>query len=185
MKVISRGYARGGSVAVADALKLWTKCAVGGADYSVLPYNSASKFVRLRAAIAGFEAAVEVLTFHWNSERTPEFQMKWRADARETLTRAAGHLLAACKEIERGNQSDASFEKGEECIRFWWNGTFTEGRWVTSEVVFSDTLLAYLEWDVATGKESTYLHLPSMTDEAVVPEGRREGGWTERSLATD
>lgn len=183
--VLHTGSARGGLVAMADALKLWAKCAEGGADYSVLPFNDASAFVRLRAAKAGFAAAIEVLTENWNAERVPEFQKKWSDDARETLTKAAGHLLAACKEVERSNQANAWFEKYDNVVNFYWEGTWTQGRTISVQVNFlSQTPEVYLEWKTGTGQESTYLSLPSMTDEADKPEGHRDGGWMRRGART-
>ena len=181
ISVISKGGARGGRTAAMDALKLWGNCAVGGADYSMLPFNSAGEFVRLRAAVAGFMAAVEALEY-WDAERETEFQQKkWHLDARDTLTKAAGHLLAACKEVERSDQADAWFEKLDEVVVFEWQGTWTQGRKIRVEVHFYDQLKVDLDWDTATGRESTYLSLPSMTDEADKAEGRREGGWTARA----
>ena len=182
ISVISKGVARGGLVSAMEALKLWGSCAIGGADYHMLSFNDAGAFVRLRTAKAGFAAAVEALEC-WDAERVPEFQTRWREDARDTLTKAAGHLLAACKEVERSNQSDAWFEKRDEVVIFEWNGTWTSGRKIRVEVHFHDKFEVSLDWDTATGKESTYLSLPSMTDEADQAEGRREGGWIHRAAA--
>ncbi|OGC83492.1 hypothetical protein A3D68_00985 [Candidatus Adlerbacteria bacterium RIFCSPHIGHO2_02_FULL_52_17] len=180
--VISKGGARGGLVAAMDALKLWGACAEGGAEYSMLSFNDAGAFVRLRAAKAGFTAAVEALEY-WDAERVPEFQTKWRLDARDAILKAAGHLLAACKEVERSNQADAWFEKHDDVVVFEWQGIWTKGRMIRVEVHFFDQLDVYFDWDTSTGNESTYLSLPSMTDEADKAEGRREGGWTARAAA--
>ena len=187
---LSHGHAHGGNAAAQEALKLWLQCAVGGADYSQLPYNDARAFTRLHAAIGGFEAAIEALGY-WNSERVSEFQAKWRAGALEALTKGAGHLLAACEQVERGNSANASFQKdknwkGNETglVSFRWKGTFSPGRWISIDLWEDEAnggLAVSLVWDTGTGAESSYLGLPSMTDEAERPDGRREGGWVERS----
>jgi len=176
---LSRGYAHGGVAAAQDALKLWLQCAVGNADCSQLPFSSAQAFTRLRTAIAGFEAAVEALGY-WNAERVGEFQTNWRRGASETLTKAAGHLLVACEQVERGNRADADFAKGPGYVGFSWTGTWTRGRWVDFTVHFEPALRVSLHWKTGTGAESSYLGLPSMTDEAEKVGDRRDGGWNER-----
>jgi hypothetical protein len=179
--VVASGSACGGIVAAMEALRLWGRCAEGGADYEMLAFADAGAFVRLRTAKAGFAAAVEALEY-WSAGRVPEFQKKWRLDARDALTKAAGHLLAACKQVERSNQADAWFEKDEDVVTFEWRGMWTLGRMVSVDVHFRDEVEVYLSWDTATGKESTYLSLPSMTDEAAQPDdGRRHGGWRQRA----
>jgi hypothetical protein len=180
--VISHGSARGGMAAMAEALNLWAQCAEGGADSANLPAIDAGAYVRLHTARAGFEAAVEALTKCWDAERTSTFQKKWRDGARETLTKAAGHLLAACKEVERGNRANARYEKSGDEIHFFWEGTKTQGRYYDVQVNFlGDDPEVFINWNTATGVESSYLHLPSMTDEADPSvTSRREGGWTDR-----
>lgn len=180
--VISKGEARGGVVAAIEALKLWGRCAEGGADYSNLSFINVGAFVRLKAAKAGFAAAVEVLA-DWNADCNSSLQNRWRVSARDTLTKAAGHLLAACREVEGSNQARASFKKhGDNEIAdavFEWEGTSTQGRRIRIEIHFNDEMITYLYWDTATGQESSYLGLPSMTDEAD-DAGRRQGGWERR-----
>jgi hypothetical protein len=179
--VISHGSARGGLVAMKEALLLWAKCAQGGADYSNLPCLDVGAFVHLRAARAGFEAAVEALTEYWDAERIPKFQKRWRDGARKTLTETAAHLLAACTEAENSNCANAWCEEKTDDLHFYWKGVWTCGREYDVQVNFLDEdPEVFINWDTATGRESNYLHLPSMTDEAETPEGRREGGWDDR-----
>jgi hypothetical protein len=133
--------------------------------------------------MAGFDAAVTVVTENWGAERVDSFQQEWRDTARETLFKAAGHLLVACKEVERGNRADARFSKknGDLVAVFSWAGQWTNGRMIDVEVSLGDELEVSLQWDTATGKESSYLSLPSTTNE-VDKTDRREGGWTERHI---
>jgi hypothetical protein len=182
-QIISRGSSHGGLAAIKDALLLWAQCAEGSADFANLPGQRPGAYVRLHAARAGFEAAIEAVTEYWGSDNcAPETNPAWRTEARSTLTKAAGHLLAACQQVEHGNRANAWFEVEGENISFHWEGTSTQGRWVDAIIHLGDDPEVVLCWDTATGGESTYLHLPSMTNEAdASADTRREGGWDYRA----
>lgn len=185
--MIECGWAKGGTLAALEALTLWGKCAVGRADYTMLVHNSPRAFVRLRAARAAFEAAVSALR-HWefrDTEAASSFKASWRRDARKTLLRAAGHLLAACQEVERTGESNAWFEKSIEghVVAFRWEGYQIQGEWIWACIDFRQEFLQVgIAWNVWPGVEHEYPSLPSMTDEAELPQqDRREEGWFKRA----
>ncbi len=180
MNALSSGVAKGGILATQEALLLWAKCAEGGADYSILPDNDPVLFVKLRVAKAAFEAAVELLG-QWNNERVPELQERWAKSARKILRKASGKLLKVCREVERRNSANATFiEQSNDSFTFSWRGHFTRTRMLDVFISFSPALQVEAYWDTATGAESTYMRLPSMTDEAESGSGREEG-WRTRS----
>lgn len=181
--VLTHGFSVGGTVALAEALGLWERCAEGNADYPSLGFNDASMFVRLRTAQAGFRASVEVLRLGWSNDRSEELQAKWRAGARLAFLRAAGHLLSVYREIERGNRACADFKHDLENdeVLLNWKDRKNEHRFVVVRVQFSPILSVSMEWDTGTETEDADLALPSMTDEADRPEIEcREGGWVWR-----
>jgi hypothetical protein len=86
----------------------------------------------------------------------------------------------AFQEIEGSNRAQAYFVDGGNVLSFHWDGAFTKGRAIHVKIVFFATgPECYLDWCTGTGKESTYLSLPSRTDE-VATGGRGGAGWVMR-----
>jgi len=174
---IAHGWATGGSAAFLDAVGLWANCAVGGA-----------RGEEVDAAVAAFLLMAKRLVRNWNSDNG-----EFRDRCIIAVEQAAGEILSACYEDEGSNSANASVKRHEdleqsEALVLSWDGVFSKGRFVYVSVIRYEggDIGAHIMWDTATGCESNYLHLPSMTDEADKPEAeRREGGWQNRDALDD
>lgn len=175
---LAHGFAFGGSAAFLDAANLWANCAVGGARGDDVD-----------AAASAFRLMSERLARYWDSENS-EFRDRCIIAVEQT----AREILATCYDDEGTNSANACVnpqsdtDPVSEALVLAWDGVFSKGRNIRV-AIFRDVnggINAHMMWDTATGCESSYLGLPSMTDEADKPETeRREGGWQGRDALDD
>lgn len=156
---LSRGWAEGGAAVLPDVVRLWAQCAIGGAHIDCDEY------------LGPIRAAEYMATGNYHSRHA-------------NLLQACKILRQACRDDEGGNASDASAvlnENGDLVLT--WYGTFTRNRFlrVVIQTPPGGDMIVSIKWDTGTGRESTYLGLPSMTRDADKPAyARQPDGWYAR-----
>ncbi len=156
---LAAGEAWGGFAAAIASFSLWVKCAIGNSGVDVTPL--------LETALAAI--------------RGEGFDRRQKAGRLEAIMAAASKVAAAVNEAEGEIAPQIFIDIPNATLR--WDGSWTACRAIWLKFGLDDdfcnpvTTTVCLKWQTGTGKESQYLGLPSMTDEADLMPNDRPGGW--------